>query len=372
MPVRQWLEPFLGLRDRLLSDPRFVSLAVRFPLTRPIARRRARSVFDLVAGFVYSQVLLACVQLRLFEILREGPQPLTALAERLNLPPASAKCLLDAAASLGLTQERGESAFGLGPHGASLLANPGILSMIEHHAILYRDLADPIALLRGEMPETALSRYWAYARAAAPAQVAGEDVRDYTALMSASQTLVADEILDAYPIGAHKRLLDIGGGDGTFITRAAARAPDLQLMLFDLPAVAARANARFQEAGLASRAHALGGNFHEDALPKGADVATLVRIIHDHDDDAVEKLLTSVKAALNAGGTLLIAEPMSDTPGAEPIGAAYFGFYLMAMGSGRPRSAHTLTKMLMRAGFSRIRRIPTRMPLQTSLIIAQS
>ena len=44
----------------------------RFPLTRPIARRRARELFDLCAGFVYSQVLLACVRLRLFEILAEG------------------------------------------------------------------------------------------------------------------------------------------------------------------------------------------------------------------------------------------------------------------------------------------------------------
>ena len=60
-------------------SPRFQRWAAAFPLTRPIAQRRARALFDLCAGFVYAQVLLACVQLRLFEILAEGPQTVGSL-----------------------------------------------------------------------------------------------------------------------------------------------------------------------------------------------------------------------------------------------------------------------------------------------------
>ena len=50
-----------------------------------------------------------------------------------------------------------------------LLANPGIEAMVEHNALLYHDLADPVAFLRDPQRETALSRYWAYARADDPA-----------------------------------------------------------------------------------------------------------------------------------------------------------------------------------------------------------
>lgn len=53
------------------------------------------------------------------------------------------------------------------------------------------------------------------------------------------------------------------------------------------------------------------------------------------------------------------------------MGDAYFGFYLMAMRSGRPRSRETIEVMLRRSGFSDIRAVPTRVPLQTSLIVAQ-
>jgi demethylspheroidene O-methyltransferase len=167
-------------------------------------------------------------------------------------------------------------------------------------------------------------------------------------------------------------LLDVGGGEGRFLAAAGARFPKLELALFDLPAVAARARQKLDEGGFGSRAQTFGGNFFRDDLPAGADIVTLVRILHDHDDEKAELLLSNIRKALPPGGRLLIAEPLSDTPGAEPMGDAYFGFYLMAMRSGRPRTLATIEGMLRRAGFSRSETLPTRIPLQTSLIIAHS
>ena len=63
----------LGLRDAILANPGFQRFAGTFALTRPIARRRAGALFDLCAGFVYSQILLACVRLKLFDHLADGP-----------------------------------------------------------------------------------------------------------------------------------------------------------------------------------------------------------------------------------------------------------------------------------------------------------
>ena len=220
---------------------------------RLVARRRARRLFDLCAGFVYSQVLLACVRLRLFEILSEGPQTSEVLAARMSLSPEAAMRLLRAAASLHLVEHRREGRFGLGHLGAALVGNPGVSAMIEHHPLLYADLADPVALLRGERWTTELERYWPYARTAERGKLAEEDVAAYSALMSASQTLIANQVLDAYRLDAHRCLLDVGGGDGSFLAAAAARAPDLRLMLFDLPAVSERARSRLEAQGLAIR-----------------------------------------------------------------------------------------------------------------------
>lgn len=367
-PPTAW-DRLLAVRDRLVASPRFRAWAAATPFTRPIARQRTRALFDLCAGFVYSQVLYACVELRLFDILAEGPQPLPPLAARLGLPPPGAERLLRAAVSLRLVSRRAGGRFGLGPLGAAMVGNAGITEMVRHHRMLYADLADPVALLRGEARSSALSSYWAYSGNPGAAALAGE-VAAYTALMAASQPLVAGEILAAYPVRRHRLLMDVGGGDGSFLLAAAAQAPALRLRLFDLPPVAGRAAERFAAAGLGGRAEAEGGDFLGGPLPGGADLVSLVRVVHDHDDDAAQRILCAAYAALPPGGTLLLAEPMSETPGAEPVGDAYFGFYLMAMGQGRTRTPAELTAMLHAAGFGSVRRHRTHTPLLVGVLSA--
>ncbi|KMO16558.1 methyltransferase [Methylobacterium platani] len=364
-----WRDRLLAWRHRLIADPRFQLFAAAFPPTRPIARRNARALFDLCAGFVYAQVLAASLRLDLFRILADGPMTAADLARRLDLPPDRALCLLRAAASLGLLTVLKDGRFALGDLGAALIGNPSVAAMVAHHAMLYDDLRDPVALLRGGSGPTRLSGYWAYAAADDPAGVDEAAVAPYGALMGASQALVARDILDAYPLARHAHLLEIGGGEGAFAVEAARSNPALRVTLFDLPPVAARAARRFAQAGLADRTATIGGSFH-DGLPRGADLASLVRVVHDHDDDPALALLTRVRAALSPGGTLLLAEPMAGTPGAEPIGDAYFGFYLLAMGSGRPRTADELAGMLRKAGFTGVRERRTRRPMLVRLLTA--
>lgn len=356
---------WIGRRNRLLASPRFQRFAARFPLTRPIARRRARALFDLVAGFTYSQILAACIETGLLEVLADGPQDSATIAARIGLPVAGTERLLRGAAALGLTEPFGER-WVLGGDGAALRGNRGIAEMVAHHHLLYADLADPVALLRRGGGGGRLSALWHYAEDAGRGD--GEAVAAYSRLMAASQPLVAAQAIDAYPFHRHRRLLDVGGGEGAFLMALGERVPALELGLFDLPAVGERARVRLDSAGV--RATVTGGDFLHGPLPQGYDIVTLIRVLHDHDDAPAMALLRNIHAALPPGGTLFIAEPMARTAGAEPAGDAYFGFYLLAMGSGRPRSVAEITDMLGAAGFARVRQRRTAMPLTTSAIIA--
>jgi demethylspheroidene O-methyltransferase len=366
--ARPW--DWRALRDRLLADPRFQRWAAAFPPTRHIARRESRALFDLCAGFVYSQVLFACTELRLFEVLRHGPQATQGLAKRLGLEPTAAGRLLEAAAALRLVEGDEASGWRLGPLGAVMSGSPGIAAMVEHHRLLYDDLRDPVALLRGDTQPTRLAQFWSYARADTTTAIDPASVADYSQLMSASQSLVADDVLDAYPVHRHRCLLDVGGGEGVFLAAVARRAPRLRLMLFDLPPVAARARRRLEEAGLADRVAIHAGNFGSDRLPAGADLVSLVRVVHDHDDAAVLRLLRAVREVLPPDGALLIAEPMSGQAGTEPMADAYFGFYLLAMGQGRPRTPAAVMQLVRAAGFRDARTRPTARPLLASVVVA--
>jgi len=365
-----WQDRFHAACNAVLANPAFRRFAAQFPLTRPIARRRARAVFDLVSGFVYSQVLLACVRLKVLEALAEGPTTVEALSLRIGLHLDGTQRLIDAAIALKLASRCSDGRVRLGPVGAPIVGDGGISALVEHHALFYADLRDPVTLLRDGPQDSELARYWPYCANRSGEGFEPERIAAYSRLMTASQTLIADQVLAAYSMRRHRRVLDVGGGEGTFLAAVGQRWPQLQLFLFDLPPVAERARQRLHAQGLASRALALGGSFLSDPLPLGADLVTLIRVIHDHDDESVLKLLRAVQAALPSDGRVLIAEPMSEAAGAETVGDAYFGFYLLAMGRGRPRTPARIGELLAAAGFGNVRQIPTTMPLQTSVIVA--
>jgi demethylspheroidene O-methyltransferase len=344
-------------RARLIADPRFQRWAARFWLTRPIARARARALFDISAGFVYSQILAACVQLRVFERLVDGPLEASALAAQIGLSPEGARRLLKGAAALGLLRETRGDRFGLADLGAAVLGNPGVSAMVAHHALLYDDLRDPVALLRAGAGQQ-LPAFWAYG-------ASGPAADSYSELMAASQALVAEDVLSAHAFSGARALLDVGGGEGAFLSAVARAAPHLRLALFDLPPVVERARARLPE-----RIARFGGSFLSDELPRGFDAISLIRVLHDHDDAPAHAILKRILAALPAGGSLLIAEPMSGVRGAEPIGDAYFGFYLLAMGRGRPRTASEISDMLRGAGFAHVRALSTPRPAVVSALLA--
>lgn len=362
-----WRERWADWRNRKLQDPKFQYWASKFPLTRARSRREAREIFDLVAGFIYSQTLLALVRSQVLQTLRAGPSRERPLKSLLNMSDDAANTLLKAGAALDLLAHRPPDRWALGSKGAALLGNPGVLAMIEHHAVLYQDLVDPLALLRGARGDTRLARYWPYATHHAPGQSPLEGVANYTQLMAASQGLVAAEILDAYDFSGHRCVLDVGGGDGSFLRSVRARHASVALQLFDLPAVIEVASERLQDTGITLYR----GDFTSDELPTGADLITLVRILHDHDDDRALQLLRAIRRVVPETGTLLIAEPLAQTPGAERMGHPYFGFYLFAMGSGRPRTVKEIGELLEKAGFSRPRAYPTHIPLQTSVLAAR-
>lgn len=364
---------WIARRNRVFANPRFQYWAARLPLIRWIARSRADGAFNLLAGFAYSQVLRAYVEGGLFDILRDGPLGVDEIAPRMGLSVDATLTLLRAGRALMLSEEAGPDRWMLGEQGAVFAANPGVQAMIRHHRLLYADLADPLALLRADRREaTSLSRFWTYAGALHGVAERGEQTSEYSQLMAASQHFVADEVLASVSFRDVRRLLDVGGGHGAFLKAIGTAHPHLELGLFDLPEVVETGRALLGEAVGPQRVSAHPGNFFKDSIPQGYDMVSLIRILHDHDDASAQALLANIRASLAPGARLLIAEPMARIRGIEPMGEAFFGLYLWAMGSGRARSPAEIVTMLKKAGFASARSVATAQPVNASVIIARA
>jgi len=144
---------------RAAGSRRFQTWAMRVPGLKRLVAREGAAMFDLVAGFCQSQVLMALVDLGTMERLSRGPQTAADLAQAAGVPPERMLVLLRAGAAAGLL--RVGRTVRLTLRGGALLAVPGLAELIRHHKVLYRDLADPAAFFRGET-RTELAELWPY------------------------------------------------------------------------------------------------------------------------------------------------------------------------------------------------------------------
>jgi len=332
-----------GWAAKLALQPWFHRMCSRIPGLRYIARTEGEALFEVVSGFVRSQCLLALVELRVLHRLADSPDTTARLALLTGVPGNRMAVLLQAGAALKLVRRKGDQ-WRLTARGAAFLTVPGLEAMVRHHPVLYRDLSDPTAFFRGEtQPE--LARFWPYVFGAGGA---GDPdlVARYSALMSDSQGLVAEDTLRLVDFRGITHLMDVGGGTGAFLAAVGQAHPAIRRSLFDLPAVVAGASAR-----LGPEVAILSGSFRDDPLPQGADAISLIRVLYDHADATVAALLANVFRALRPGGRLILSEPMSGGARPDPATDVYFTVYTLAMETGRTRSADEIAALLTAAGF---------------------
>ncbi|SHH61710.1 methyltransferase [Marivita hallyeonensis] len=363
--------PKVGLRTRLMrliARPGFQRWASTSPLTRGVAAKDGAALFDIVQGFVKSQALFALVELRVLHRLMDGARSATDLAGLCVLPLDRMERLLQAGVAMDLLRRDRKGRYGLARQGAALVGVPGLEDMIRHHAAFYRDLNDPVALLRGDV-QTELAQFWPYVFGAENATDSDVSNR-YSDLMARSQEIVAADTLATVRLNETKSLLDIGGGYGVFAEALVLKYPNLTATVFDLPAVAPNAIARIEASKAKDRLSFVPGSFRDDPLPRGADTISLIRVLYDHEDDTVAALLAKVFEALPEGGRLLVSEPMSGGAKPEIAGDVYFSFYCMAMQTGTVRSAERIGELCRNAGFQGIKTYPSRRPFVTSVLTA--
>ena len=368
-----WRAKWFDSLNRWMMTPQAYRLALSNPLTRWFVRRRTGQVFDLMSGFVHTQVLLSCVQLRIFSMLRQDAATLEDLAARTRISANALERLLLSAVALRLLKKSSNGRYALGALGTPIAAHAGIQAMVEHDQLLYRDLVEPVNFLRGAR-RGHVAQYWPYAQAPSHENSNGIELQAqthrYSQLMASAQSFVVDELLRSYAFSHHVCVMDVGSGKGQFIGALAQQEKQLKFRLFDLPGVISLAKQHHAELGLAQRMAYFAGSFLDDPLPSGADLVTLIRVAHDHPDAVVKVILRKIFDALPAGGTLLLSEPMAHSNGGFSSDA-YFHYYLFSMGEGRLRTPQELTRMLTEAGFTGIAPLSNAMPIHTQILIAK-
>ena len=264
---------------------------------------------ELLAGYMPVQLAYVMARLRIADALDGAPMTVDDLGAATRTRPELMRRLVRGLAGVGLVRVDGDERVSLTGMGALLGSRaPGSM----------RD----VALHRGGPSFMAWGALEHVVRTATPAFEAahGESFFSYLrthpevgdafdGTMTRLSQGVIEEAIAHYDFAGASRVLDVGGGRGHFVRAVLNAHPWLDGAVFDVPEVAEVTARELRRTGFDDRCVAIGGSFFE-ALPAGYDLHVLKWILHDWNDDSCRTLLEACRAALPAGGRLLVIEQL--------------------------------------------------------------
>jgi acetylserotonin N-methyltransferase len=312
-------------------------------------------VLDALNGFRHSMALFAALELGVFERLAKSSSDLPALARDLSLHPEAAERLLDAGVGMGLLAKR-DGVYSNLPSASAYLVRSSpqaLVGYIDYSSrVGYRMWADlPHAIRTG-------SNLWEKSYGLRGDIFAHffkteESKRDFLLGMHGMGMLSSPRVAEAFDLGRHARLVDLGGATGHLAAAACARWPKLRAVIFDLPPVVEAARDFVAKTAVRDRIDLVAGDFFQDPLPP-ADLYALGRILHDWSPEKVRSLLSKIAAALPSGGALLIAERLLAEDKSGPLAGQLQSLNMLVCTEGKERSASEYRALLLEAGFATV------------------
>jgi precorrin-6B methylase 2 len=117
---------------------------------------------------------------------------------------------------------------------------------------------------------------------------------------------------------AVRSVVDVGGGTGAMLAEILRVRPKVRGTLIELPRTAALAEETFQAAGLAERVTIIGQSFFE-ALPGGADLYLLKKVLDDWPDREAERILRGCAQAARPNGRVIVLGGVVQDDTARPL-----------------------------------------------------
>jgi len=309
----------------------------------------ASRLMEKLQGFRISCAIHLAAKLELTKHLTGGPKSIPDLAEICLVAPDPLYQIMRSLAAEGIYREESFEVF----------ANTSLSSQLD------RDKPGPIwnyAIVVGELYVSAFANLFHSVKTgkSAFADLHGQSFWDYLSqhselgaifddLMTRLYDGDVDYLLGLFDVPSLGRLLDVGGGRGSFVRALMARHPEVTCGLFDLPAVSERNNDEFAQDGLSARCEILSGSFL-DGIPSGFDAYLIKSVLHNWGDEEALRILRNCRSA-GGNNTRLVIVDFIVPPGNEPSFAKGLDLTMLALFGGKERSLTQFERLLGDAGY---------------------
>lgn len=325
----------------------------------------AREILQLTGAYWASCALQTAVTLDVFTHLDSGPKDEAVLAAALDCNPRAFAMLMGALAAMNFVK-RSEG---------ELAAVESVLPFLSRNSSDYLGFIikhQANILPAWSMLETAVRTGKSVARHRTSDTDDPAEREAFLMGMFNIACLQAERIADAFDLSGKTRLIDVGGGPGTYAIYFCRKNPELQATIFDLPTTQPFAEKTVKRFGLEKRIAFKAGNFISDTLPEGHDVAWLSQVLHGEAPEDAAALVASAGRCLLPGGFLCVQEFMLDDDRSGPEHAALFSLNMLVQTpGGQSYSRREIRDFLLQAGAKSVRELELPLPQSCRVHIGQ-
>lgn len=325
-------------------------------LRNPAAADPSR-LMELSTAYWGSQVFLTANRIGLFGHLADQEMTAEEVASGLGLDPRGVRLLLDACAGLGLLEcEDGGYRNSAACRAFLVPGSPGFMgNAISFSDDLYATWGRLEDSLREGRPMLQAETYLG----SDP-----ETTRHFVYGMHDRALGIGRALVHLVDLGGRRRLLDVGGGPGTYAAMFAQRNPDLTARVLELPGVAAVAREILATLPGGDRVTMIDGSYLESEFPGDVDVVLMSGMFHRETPDTCRSLIRKAHASLGPDGLIIVSDVFTDAQRSHPVFAALFGLsmYLTAPDGG-VHSDSDVAEWLRGAGFTDVNKIPFPPPM---------
>ncbi|MGW4248850.1 methyltransferase [Nocardia sp. NPDC004722] len=306
-----------------------------------------------------TQATCAAAELGIADALADGPRHVADLARAVNADEDALRRLLRLLVSGGVFAQRRDGAYqltgisqGLRTDAEVSLRDLFVFLGSDLHRKHWSDLAGSVRQGRSLWPETEGMEFWQYA------EEHPEAGQVFDRAMTSVGSLATEPLQAAYDFGRFGTIVDIGGGRGSLLVDILRRHPSMRGVLYDLPRVVESLPEQLLAPGLTGRLSFEGGSFF-DTVPKGGDAYLLKHIVHDWADADAERILRTVRTAMESEARLLIIDIVMPENHRPHPGKVIDLEMLVNTSGGRERTQTEFGNLLSRSGFVLTRVVPT-------------
>lgn len=320
-------------------------------------------ILALSTGYWDSQTLLTANRMGLFALLGNESKTLEQVADGLKTQIKGTRLFLNACIALGVvTENEGKYACTELSKAFLVPGNPGYLGdALRYSDDLYNTWGNLETVLKTGVPEMPTEKY------------TGEDIdqtRHFVYGMHNRAMGIGRMMVDLVDLSDRKKMIDVGGGPGTYSSLFAQRNPQLHSQVLDLPGVLKISREIIASLGVSEQVTTQSLDYMKDEFPAGNDVVLISGVFHRESEETCRGFIRRAHNALEPGGMLIISDVFTDAGGSSPLFATLFGLNMMLTApDGEVHADADVAAWMEQEKFMNIEKIPFPQPMPHRIVL---